>query len=138
MLSHHFWIISVRRVSLFSWKHLSVKEKELFCWREVSKFLRAALFSNARKVEVSEFQVKNYAILRLNILIFLPNKTDKRLLAGTIDIAFFFFFLPKSYLWTKQKMKEMYFSTPNAWYFLTVALKCSFSMTRNLWRSMKS
>ena len=27
----HFGIISVRRVSVFPWKYLLVKEKELFC-----------------------------------------------------------------------------------------------------------
>ena len=54
----YFLIISVRRVSLFPWKYLLVKEKEL-CWWDVSKFLRAALFANARKVDVSQFEVKN-------------------------------------------------------------------------------
>ena len=34
---------------------------------KVSKFLCAALFANARKVNVSEFQVKNWAILRLRL-----------------------------------------------------------------------
>ena len=33
------------------WKYLLVKEKELLCWWEVSKFRRAALFANARKVQ---------------------------------------------------------------------------------------
>ena len=33
----------------------------------MSKFLCAALFANARKVNVSEFQVKNWAILRLRL-----------------------------------------------------------------------
>ena len=55
----HFWSISVQWVSLFPWKYLLVNEKELFCWWEVSKFLCAALFVNARKVDVSKFQVKN-------------------------------------------------------------------------------
>ena len=55
----HFWSISVQWVSLFPWKYLLVNEKELFCWWEVSKFLCVALFVNARKVDVSEFQVKN-------------------------------------------------------------------------------
>ena len=54
----HFWIISVRLVVLFPLKDL-VNEKELFCWREVSKFLRAALFANARRVDVSKFQIRN-------------------------------------------------------------------------------
>ena len=53
-----FWIISVKQVSLFHWKYLLVKEKELFCWWEVSKFFREALFANVKKVDVSEFQVK--------------------------------------------------------------------------------
>ena len=54
-----FWIISVRQVLLFPLKNLLVNEKELFCWWEVSKFLRAALFPNARKVDVSKFQIRN-------------------------------------------------------------------------------
>ena len=58
-LSFRFWSISVQWVSLFPWKYLLVNEKELFCWWEVSKFLCAALFVNARKVDVSKFQVKN-------------------------------------------------------------------------------
>ena len=37
-----------------------------FSWK-VSKFLHAALFANAMKVDVCEFQVKNYAILRLRL-----------------------------------------------------------------------
>ena len=39
--------------SIFQWI-----EKELFCWWEVSKFLCAALFVNARKVDVSDFRLK--------------------------------------------------------------------------------
>ena len=54
-----FWIISVWRVLLFPWKYLLVKEKELFCWRELSKFLHTASLENPRKVDVSDFQVKN-------------------------------------------------------------------------------
>ena len=55
----HFLIISVRRASLLPWKYLLVEEKEFFCSWKVSKFLHAASFANARKVNVSEFQVKN-------------------------------------------------------------------------------
>ena len=51
----HFLIISVEQVSLLPWKYLPVKGKELLCWWLVSKFLRVALFANARKVDVSEF-----------------------------------------------------------------------------------
>ena len=54
-----FWIISVRLASLLAWKYLLVEEKEFFCSWKVSKFLHAASFANARKVNVSEFQVKN-------------------------------------------------------------------------------
>ena len=54
-----FWSISVQWVSLFPWKYLVVNEKELFCWWEVSKFLCAALFVNAREVDFCKFQVKN-------------------------------------------------------------------------------
>ena len=55
----HFLIISVRRASLLPGKYLLVEEKEFFCSWKVSKFLHEALFANARKVDVSEFQVKN-------------------------------------------------------------------------------
>ena len=51
----YFLIISFERVSLLPWKYLPVREKELLCWWLVSKFLRVALFANARKVDVSEF-----------------------------------------------------------------------------------
>ena len=54
----HFLIISVRRASLLPWKYLLVEEEEFFCSLKVSKFLHVALFANARKVDVSEFQVK--------------------------------------------------------------------------------
>lgn len=48
--------------------YLLQRETELFCWWEaVSKFLFAALFANARKLNVSEFQIKNEAILRLRL-----------------------------------------------------------------------
>ena len=39
-------------------KNVLVKGKELFCWWEVSKFLHAALFANAWKLDVKEFHVK--------------------------------------------------------------------------------
>ena len=54
-----FLIVSVRRVSLLPWKYLLVEEEEFFCSLKVSKFLHAASFANTRKVDVSEFQVKN-------------------------------------------------------------------------------
>ena len=54
----HFWIISVRRASLLPWKYLLVEE-EFFCSLKVSKFLHAASFANARKVDIAEFKVKN-------------------------------------------------------------------------------
>ena len=55
----HFLIISVRRASLLPWKYLLVEEGEFFCSLKVSKFLHAPLFANARKVDFSEFQVKD-------------------------------------------------------------------------------
>ena len=58
-LSLIFLIISVRRTSLLSWKYLLVEEEEFFCSLTVSKFLYAGSFANAKKVDVSEFQVKN-------------------------------------------------------------------------------
>ena len=55
----HFLIISVRRASLLPWKYLFVEEEEFFCSLKVSKFLHAASFANARKVDIAEFKVKN-------------------------------------------------------------------------------
>ena len=55
----------VQRVLILLWKYLLVKEEELFYWWKVSKFLLAALFANARRVDVSKFRVENTAILRL-------------------------------------------------------------------------
>ena len=55
----HFLIISVRRASLLPWRYLSVQEEEFFCSLKVSKFLHAASFANARKVDIAEFKVKN-------------------------------------------------------------------------------
>ena len=71
-----FWIISVGQVSLFHWKYLLVKEKELFCWWEVSKFFSEALFANVKKVDASEFQVKTFETpaSKTDILIFIEIK----------------------------------------------------------------
>ena len=45
----------VQRVLILLRKYLLVKEEELFyCWK-VSKFLFAALFANARRVDVSKY-----------------------------------------------------------------------------------
>ena len=57
----HFGIISVRRASLLSWKYLLVEEKEFLCSWKVSKFLQAASFANARKVNAN-FRLKIRAI----------------------------------------------------------------------------
>ena len=46
-------------------RYLLVEEEELFYWWKVSKFLLAALFANARRVDVNKFRVENTAILRL-------------------------------------------------------------------------
>ena len=54
-----FLIISVRRATLLSWKYLLVEKEESFRSLKVPKFLHAASFANARKVDDSEFQVKN-------------------------------------------------------------------------------
>ena len=54
----HFRIISVRRASQLPCKYLLVKEKQSFCSLKVSKFLHVALFANAKKFDVSEFQIK--------------------------------------------------------------------------------
>ena len=78
----------VQRVLILLWKYLLVKEEELFYWWKVSKFLLAALFANARRVDVSTFRVKNTAIFetpttKTNILTFLENE---RLYARTTYI----------------------------------------------------
>ena len=55
-----FWIISVRRASLLpwkTWKYLLVEGKEFFWSWKVSKFLHADSFANARKVDISEYQI---------------------------------------------------------------------------------
>ena len=89
--------------------YLLVEEKEFFCsWKE-SKFLRAASFANARKVNVSEFQVKKLGqsetpTSKTDLLIFLTNKT---LPAGTI---YFRFLIYLKAIW-EQKIKEIDFST---------------------------
>ena len=68
--------MSVQRVLILLWKYLLVKEEELSYWGKVSKFLLAALFANARRVDVTKFRVENTAILRLRPrkLIFAPCK----------------------------------------------------------------
>ena len=53
-----------------------MEEEEFFCSLKVSKFLHAASFANARKVDVSEFQVKKLGqsetpTSKTNLLIFL-------------------------------------------------------------------
>ena len=58
-LSLIFKIISLRQASLLSRKYLLVQGKEFFCSWKVSKFIHPVLFAIARKVDVSEFQVKN-------------------------------------------------------------------------------
>ena len=55
----------VQRVLMLLWKYLLVKEEELFYAWKVSKFLLAALFGNARRVDVSKFRFENMAILTL-------------------------------------------------------------------------
>ena len=56
--------MTVPRVSILLWTYPLVKEEELFHWWKVFKFLLAALFANARRVDVSKFRVENKAILR--------------------------------------------------------------------------
>ena len=78
----------VQRVLILLWKYLLVKEEELFYWWKVSKLLLAALFANARRVDVSKFRVENTAIFetpttKTNILTFLENE---RLFARTTYI----------------------------------------------------
>ena len=86
-----------------------MKEEEIFyCWK-VSKFLLAALFVNARRVDVSKFGVEKMAILRLwpQKLIFFPFLKNKRLFARRTYISLLIY-LKAIY---RQKMNEIDFST---------------------------
>ena len=78
----------------------------------MSKFLHAASFANARKVDVSDFQVgqSETPTSRTNLLIFL---TNKRLLAGTVYIRFLIYLkaIYEKKKKKKKKMKEIEFST---------------------------
>ena len=95
-----------------------MKEEELFYWWKVSKFLLAALFANARRVDVSKFRVENAAILRLRPrkLIFLLFSKIKGFVREQLNAIY------------GQKMKTIDFSTVatrSGRYFLTVGLKFS-------------
>ena len=82
----------------------------------MSKFLLAALFANARRVDVSKFRIENTAILRLRTrkLIFLLFSKIK----GWHQITY----LPKSYLWRKNKGNRFLNLLPlDGRYFLPVA-----------------
>ena len=70
----------------------------------MSKFLHAASFANARKVNVSELRQSGTPTSKTDLLIFL---TNKKLSAGTI---YFRFFINLKAVY-KQKMKEIDFST---------------------------
>ena len=100
----------VQRVLILLWKYLLVKEEELFYWWKVSKFLLAALFANARRVDVSKFRVENTAILRLRprkLIFLLFSKINKRLFARRTYIRLLIY-LKAIY---GQKIKEIDFST---------------------------
>ena len=75
----------VQRVLMLLWKYLLVKEEELFYRVKVSKFLFAALFAKASRVDVSKFRDSYFETLttKTNILTFLENK---RLFARTTYI----------------------------------------------------
>ena len=83
-----------------------MKEEELFYRVKVSKFLLAALFANARRVDVGKFRDSYFETLttKTNILTFLENK---RLFARTTYIRLLIY-LKAIY---GQKMKESDFST---------------------------
>ena len=92
----------VQRVLILLWKYLLVKEEELFyCWK-ASKFLLAALFANARRVDVSKFRVEKTAILRLRPrkLIFFRFSKIKAFCKKNLHQLTY---LPKSYIWTKNE-----------------------------------
>ena len=82
------WIMSVRWVSLLFWKYLLVKEEQWFCWKKVSKFLRAALIANERQIDVGKISGKKLGnfvtpTTKTDILILLKKE---KLLAATIII----------------------------------------------------
>ena len=111
--------MSVQRVLILLWKYLLVKEEELFCWWKVSKFLLAALFANAGRVDVSKFWVENTAILRLRPsrkLIFLLFSEIKGFLREQLTSDYIRLLI---YLKAKNEVNRFF----NSCYFLTVALK---------------
>ena len=77
----------------------------------MSNFVHAPSFANARKVDVSERQVKKLGqyetqISKSHLLIF---PTNNRLLAGTIYIRFL---INLKAIYRQKKMKEIDFLTP--------------------------
>ena len=110
-----------------------VEEEEFFCSLKVSKFLHAASFANARKVDVSEFKVKNWGSLRLrhqknDLLIFL---TNKRHLAGTIDIRFLIYLTAIYEQNMKLNCHEIKILVDFSWPSLLNTNKCIFSVKSN-------
>ena len=115
--------MSVQRVLILLWKHLLVKEEELFYWWKVSKFLLAPLFANVRRVDVSRFRVENTAILRLRPrkLIFLLFSKIKGFLREQVTSDN----LSTQKLFMDKKLRKSIFQLLplDGRYFLTVALK---------------
>ena len=114
--------MSVQQVLILLWKYLLVKEEELFYWWKVSKFLLAALFANARRVDVSKFRVEKTAILRLRPrkLIFLLFSKIKAFLREQITSDY----LSRQKIFMNKKWRKSIFQLLplNCRYFLTVAL----------------
>ena len=110
----------VQQVLILLWKYLLVKEEELLYWWKVSKFLLAALFANARRVDVSKFRDSYFETLttKTNILTFLENK---RLFARTTYIRLLIYL--KAIYGKKWRQSIFQLLPLDGRYFLTVALK---------------
>ena len=93
---------------------------------ESVQFLLAALFANARRVDVSKFRVENTAILRLRPrkLIFLLFSKIKGFLREQLTLDY----LSTYKLFMAKKWRKAIFQllTLDGRYFLTVALKSRF------------
>ena len=116
-----FWIMIVPRVSILLWTYLLVKEEELFHWWKVFKFLLAALFAKARRVDVSKFRVENEAILRLRPRYLFFSKIKGFLREKLTSDDFSSLKLSADKKWRKSIFQLVPLDARS---FLTVALKC--------------
>ena len=63
-----FELCQFNEFSILLWQYLLVEEEELFYWSKVSRFLLAALFANARRVDAIKFRVRNKTIYKTTFL----------------------------------------------------------------------